>query len=146
IGGGRMTFLTGVLLIGLLAALALSLGRMSLLSAIFLVVLLSFYGIIDVRRHERGVRRVAAFFNFSAMAIIVPLGLLWGATRVERTAARLNRLFSGIQNELSAGGRGDLWAAAWRGIADAPVFGHGLGSNGIISSGDDMGYPHNIFL
>lgn len=146
IGGRRWTFLTGVTLLCLLAALSLSLGRMSLLSTMFLVLLLAIYAILSVVREERGFRRVIKAFLVGTMAVFLVFGLLWGATRVERTAARLHRLFSGVGNELAAGGRGDLWAAAWRGIADAPVFGHGLGSNGIISSGHDTGYPHNMVL
>lgn len=70
--------------------------------------------------------------------------IIFIATRIERTASRLSRLFSG--NELSTGGRGSLWSTSLESISGSPVFGYGLGSHGIMSSPNESYYPHNLFL
>jgi len=57
----------------------------------------------------------------------------------DRTVQRFERLFYG--QELLDGGRGILWKNAIEFIAEAPLFGHGLGHGG----GAVM-YPHNLFL
>jgi len=129
----------------LLGGLALSLGRMALLSSIALMIILALYGVLS-RRHRRSVR-IPAFRPIVRASIIflIAAGLLWGAFQVERTKRRLERLFFSPSAELE-GRRGDIWATAWQNIHSAPIVGHGLGSNGLLSVRSDVSYPHNLVL
>jgi len=67
------------------------------------------------------------------------------AMAVERTARRLERLISG-EGASSVEERLSLWRTSWENIQDAPIWGHGLGSNGIMSGATEAFYPHNFFL
>jgi O-antigen ligase len=134
----------------LLPALALSLARGALLGAILVTVVSAVYchltlGRFRIHRHFREWSRAV---SGRLVAVTVVLGgivlTLFSALRVERTRARLERLFSG--RELTEGGRVQLWREAWHNISDAPLIGHGLGSSGIMSGTGQQLYPHNWAL
>jgi O-antigen ligase len=136
----RSGFLAAILLVGV----ALSLGRGALLSSLLLILVIGTLANLAemVASGGRG-PRLRPMVNIAMIFVAVSSTLLI-ALRIERTRDRLIRLISGT--ELESGGRGELWHNALRGIVDAPVKGHGLGANGVISAGFDEAYPHNLFL
>jgi O-antigen ligase len=130
----------------LLGGLALSLGRMSLLSSVALIVILALRNLLSRRQRRSADKCTCRAITTAVIALLIAAGLVWGGFQVERTRSRLERLFSSPVQELERGGRGRLWSTAWHNINSAPVFGHGLGSNGLLSSSSDTGYPHNLVL
>lgn len=132
-----------------LAGLALSLGRGALLSAMFLIMVFGTIGILSnpMPRHALRPYLVGLSGRLLAgglFAFTIAAGI-WGAFQVERTRARLLRLFSG--GELTAeGSRAGIWARGWERIAEAPVQGYGLGSSGLMSALNEGTHPHNLFL
>jgi len=132
----------------LLAGLGLSLARGALLSAMGLSVMGAFYANVLERGSRKSFQAWLRRFAARAMLFVSVLGAVGiavgSALRVERTRLRLIRLVSG--GELSEGERIQMWRRAWENISTAPVFGHGLGSSGVMSGrGPDL-YPHNWVL
>lgn len=128
----------------LLVSLSLSLARGSLIFSIS--VLLVVWGVCILW----GPGNLGARWKFAVKkyaVIVTPLlGLLvYLALGVERTAYKLGRLVS-LSEEWEGGGRGYIWNAAWQSILDSPIVGYGLGSNGLLSSGNEVGGPHNFLL
>lgn len=73
-------------------------------------------------------------------------GALWIFQRTSRTAARFAQLAS-IDGLAAAGGRAELFASGIYYWLQAPFFGHGIGSFGLLYSSQDIRYyPHNIIL
>jgi len=134
-----------VVLSVLLGGLALSLGRMALLSTITLMVILELYSVSLRKRTKNNPKNTFRAMVAGIVLLAMAAGLLWGSFQVERTATRLDRLFFNPAVELTHG-RGGLWATAWKNIHSAPLFGHGLGSNGLMSGVSDSDYPHNLIL
>lgn len=130
----------------LLGGLALSLGRMSLLSAVVLIIAIALYALLSPIQNgsRRGVllRRALS----AMLALLVATGLLLGALQVERTARRLERALLSPLDELAAGGRGEIWYTAWANLGSALVVGYGLGSSGLVMARSEGLYPHNIVL
>lgn len=81
--------------------------------------------------------RLASLFS-RCVAIMVALYVAFSFMPA-RTVGRLQRLFFG--DELESGGRGKLWSDAINKVAEAPLFGHGLGEASVANI-----YPHNLFL
>lgn len=135
-----------VVLLVIFMGLALSLGRMALLTAVSLTIMIGFYAGVRRALLESNWRGLIKGIGIGVMVSLLAGGLLWAAMQVERTASRLSRLFGSLEQEFLSGGRGVLWSTAWENIAVAPVFGHGLGSSGILSSGSESYYPHNLLL
>lgn len=81
-----------------------------------------------------------------AVMLLLVGGALWFFQRMSRTAARFAQLAS-IEGLTAAGGRAELFASGVYYWLQAPFFGHGIGSFGILYSGQDIRYyPHNIIL
>lgn len=131
-----------------LLGLSLALARGALVFSVLIILALGTYGVLIRRRRYRKVRSIVVSLVRRLVFVIVlgmlVAGTIWGALQVDRTAARLARMFSG--SELDKGGRGALWRTSWENIAASPWVGHGLGSNGLLSAGDENLYPHNLFL
>jgi len=139
----------GVLFVPLLllfSGLALSLGRMALIATIALTLVFGLYASKprSLWKYSRARIRLS-IIQGGATALLIG-GVLWGAMQVDRTASRISRLLGGVDRELSVGGRGQLWSSAWDAIGHAPLLGHGLGSSGVLASGREGYYPHNLFL
>lgn len=103
-------------------------------------VLVAWVAIIDSRISAR--QAIAS----GAVMLLLLGGALWVFQRVSRTAARFAQLAS-IEGLTAAGGRAELFASGIYYWLQAPFFGHGIGSFGILYSGRDIRYyPHNIIL
>jgi O-antigen ligase len=133
---------------GLLVALAGALARGALLSTLGILLLSGLF--LSTRMT---VRRQTVWTWLASRLKKISLGLgvfalisavVIAALQVERTAQRLRRMLSGT--ELQTGGRGSLWMTSIENIIDAPVFGYGLGSSGIMAGGHEEYYPHNLLL
>ncbi len=127
----------------LFVGLALSLARGALLSAVLIAI-----GMAIFYFKTNKVKSYSIIEWFSNMSVrIASVGLVGIlivlAMQIERTALRLQRLFTGGE---IAGPRSELWSNSVTGISEAPFFGYGVGSSGIISSGQATYYPHNLFL
>lgn len=133
----------------LLSALALGQGRWALLTAVGVILLFGLFtpfvrqGIRD-RVGDPSLKKFSPI-RIGWMAALASGLTLFLALQVDRTAARLRRLFFDFQRELEVG-RGEMWRTAWSNIDSAPFFGHGLGSNGIMSGVAEGAYPHNFLL
>lgn len=134
-----------------LLGVSLALARGALLSSIGVIVLASLYlGVAaigrEVARRRQG--KVSRGTLSRLLLLSIPLTLvvatIYFALQVQRTAVMLRRFFSG--NELARGGRGEIWEAAWNRIGDSPIWGHGLGSSGVLSTQADGGHAHNLML
>ncbi|MCQ6261985.1 O-antigen ligase family protein [Alcanivorax sp. MM125-6] len=132
----------------LFLAVSFSLARGALLFSIFCSLSL----IVVLGLSEK---KIIAFKNgsilFKPVTFIIGICLaiaitfsLYMAFNVDRTAARLQRLFSG--HELAQGGRGFIWSNGLENFQNNPYFGYGLGSSGLYSAGVEHSYPHNFIL
>lgn len=130
----------------LTGGLSLSLGRMSLLSGFLVVLVFSLFGLSHYRHVKLYPKIDLRTLALTVGIFMLAVGLIWGSVQVERTKKRLQRLIFSPVRELVSGGRGKLWMNSWASITYAPAWGHGLGSNGLMSGGSDGGYPHNMFL
>lgn len=139
--GGRLMWALASLT--LMWALSQSLARGALISSIAIVFLIALYHFGRELVGGKGVFKRARRYVVFAVPVLIALVAL--AMTSERTQMRLTRMMD-VQAELHEGGRGALWNRALEGIEQAPIFGHGLGSSGIISSGDERSYPHNFVL
>ena len=129
----------------LLGGLALSLARGSLLAVLMIILTAGLH--ISLRKPvmrfslasyiKSNLKRVGGLVAIAGIVI----GVAATAMTVERTAARLLRMFDGGGAPLDT--RGAIWSRAWESIQEAPILGHGLGSSGLMSGGT---YPHNMFL
>jgi O-antigen ligase len=148
--GGRTRWWVAGALVSF-AGVALSMARGALLSAVAVVLLVflaqavlllqgEFGGSPVARVSRRTWKRVAGLL---AAPLLAGLALVL-ALQVDRTAARLRRLFSG--EELARGGRGWIWERAWASLAENPLTGYGLGSSGTMSGQMDGNYAHNLLL
>lgn len=131
-----------------LVGLALSLARGALLSAVSIIIVAGIL-LLLLRRGDRSsftalVRSSLGRVTGALVILGASATTFYLALQVERTANRMTRFFSG--SELQAGGRGALWSTAMENIAAAPLFGYGLGSNGLMSGTSDSLYPHNMIL
>lgn len=105
-----------------------------------LAVLVVWIAITDSRISYRQV------ITSGALMLIVAGGALWLFQGTSRTLARFAQLAS-IDGLAAAGGRADLFATGIYYWLQAPFFGHGIGSFGLLYSGQDIRYyPHNIIL
>ena len=132
----------------LFTGLALALGRSALLSSIFIAVITWLLYLLSKKKKNYSINdwiknNFRTLFGI-AFILLTVTGVIFIAFQVERTAGRLIRMFTG--NELAAGGRGELWMNALKGISESPLIGYGLGSSGLISSMKEGYYPHNLFL
>jgi O-antigen ligase len=131
-----------------LVGLAMSLARGALLSTLGILLLTGLFlsTRMSVRRETiwtwLSSRLKKASIGLGVFALIG--GMVFVALKIERTARRLRRLFSG--NELEAGGRGALWMTSIENIVQTPVSGYGLGTSGIMAGAHEGHYPHNLFL
>lgn len=127
----------------LMAALSQSLARGALISSIGIIFLIALYHAgRELLRGEGLFKRARRYIVFAVPVLVALVAL---ALTSERTQMRLNRMMD-VESELQEGGRGALWNRAFEAIQEAPFLGHGLGSSGVISSGDEQGYPHNFLL
>lgn len=124
-------------------ALSISLSRGALIFSILLVLFLIFLVAKINLKNVKIIKKYFLRYLFFILPIIV--GLIYLALNVERTQSRLIRILS-VREEIEQGGRGLLWDNAWEGISHSPILGYGLGSNGLISGGNEEVYPHNMFL
>ncbi|MCF8011396.1 MAG: hypothetical protein K9L17_10725 [Clostridiales bacterium] len=126
-------------------ALSLSLARGTLIFSIFVLCLLPVlhFSIGEGENYFKLIKEIGIRYLFFVLPLLG--GLLFLALNVERTASRLKRMLTPF-HELMAGGRGELWSNSWQAISSSPLFGYGLGSNGIFSAGNEWGYPHNFLL
>jgi O-antigen ligase len=138
----------GAISLVLLVALAMALARGALLSTLGILMLAGLYLSMQLSVQRESIwtwlssRLKKASIGLGVFGLI---GLVvFIALQIERTAHRLQRMFSG--EELEAGGRGALWFTSMENIAEAPVFGYGLGSSGIMAGAHEGYYPHNLFL
>ena len=133
----------------LFVALALSLARGALLFGLLVSVVAMFYALyrMSIDRSSVGKYIGSVLKKASGFGAIVGGGIIviTVAMAVERTARRLERLISG-EGASSVEERLSLWRTSWKNIQDAPIWGHGLGSNGIMSGATEAFYPHNFFL
>jgi len=133
----------------LFVALALSLARGALLFGLLVSVVAMFYALyrMSIDRSSVGKYIGSVLKKASGFGAIVGGGMMviTVAMAVERTARRLERLISG-EGASSVEERLSLWRTSWENIQDAPIWGHGLGSNGIMSGATEAFYPHNFFL
>lgn len=74
---------------------------------------------------------------YALAGMLLISGLLCTVLLVKDRSPRIVRL-----NTLS--GRAKIWGTVWTSIQEAPIFGHGLGTNGVNTA--KSGYPHNLFL
>lgn len=82
----------------------------------------------------------------STLMLIIVGGALWAFQQTSRTLERFAQLAS-IDALAAAGGRADLFATSIYYWLQAPFLGHGIGSFGLLYSGQDTRYyPHNIIL
>jgi O-antigen ligase len=147
---GRRRLAAVVLALVLLLALALSLARGALFAAVLVILAAAGYWNLNLRARRR--RRSFKGWLHDELkklglvaSVLGGVGLTLGsALQVERTRLRVERLLSG--RELAEGGRGKLWREAWEAIANAPFFGYGLGSSGVMSGTTEQLYPHNWAL
>jgi O-antigen ligase len=131
-----------------LGGVALSLARGALVFSLLLSLVIVAYALI-FNGQTLQIRGGAIFARWRPIAAFsVLLGLLTiaitAAMQIERTAARLERLFSG--HELASGGRGELWSTALANIDRNAWVGYGLGSSGIKAGTTEALYPHNLLL
>ncbi len=126
-----------------LAALAVSEARGPLLFSIGISGLLLALA-MESRQGKLWLRPVliGRYLLFLIPMLVIVLSL---SMRVDNTRLRLLRIFS-VANELREGGRGAVWERAWESIVQAPYFGYGLGSSGLMSGGPEDYYPHNWLL
>ncbi len=125
------------------AALAVSEARGPLLFSIGIIVFLLTLG-VELRNGKLRLR-LALIGKYLLFLIPVLVLVLSFSLRVDNTRLRLLRIFS-VTNELTEGGRGAVWERAWESITQAPYFGYGLGSSGLMSGGPEDYYPHNWLL
>lgn len=125
------------------AALAISEARGPLLSSIGIIVFLFTLG-VGFRNGKLWLRPalIGKYLLFLIPFLVLVLSF---SLRVDNTRLRLLRIFS-VTNELTEGGRGAVWERAWESITQAPYFGYGLGSSGLMSGGPEDYYPHNWLL
>jgi O-antigen ligase len=133
--------LWGVAALLLLLALALSLARGALLSSIFVILLFTVVALMlqpatgpSSRRWRGGMMR------FGLVAAVLSLSVFL-AFRVDFFRDKLEELLAG-----EIGPRRDVWKTALTNLEGAGLFGHGLGSSGLLSERVASGYPHNLFL
>ena len=86
---------------------------------------------------KKGILSVGFILALSVIAFVAFLS-------VEHSGNKLIRAFSG--NELAVSGRGEWYRTAWANIQKAPVFGYGLGSNGLMAGASEKAHPHNFIL
>ena len=133
----------------LFIALALSLARGALLFGLLVSVVAIFYALYRMSIDRSSIRKYlgSVLKKATGFGAIVGGGIMviTVALAVERTARRLERLISG-EGASSVEERLSLWRASWESIQDAPIWGHGLGSNGIMTGASEAFYPHNFFL
>jgi O-antigen ligase len=147
--GSALRFLTingssarwGITALILMGALSLSLARGALISA---VVVTLFLGAYNAFRKSKSRENVSGTWTKMGLVLGALTIMIYLALQIERTRTKLLRLFFG--DELAEGGRGLLWENSWYYIKEAPIFGHGLGSSGMLSSGDPSYYPHNALF
>jgi len=132
-------FLTFFLFLGL----ALSLSRGALLSAVLIAIFICLYYFYTNKTKSFSI--LEWFQNKSTQILSVGFVgiIIFASLQIERTAHRLTRLFTG--GEL-AGPRAELWSNSVTGFLEFPIIGYGIGNSGIISSGVEGYYPHNLFL
>lgn len=119
----------------LLVALVASGSRGPVLA--FAVGLIVFMGLISASREAR--RRLQLVgVTLLAAVVVVPLAL--PSSSIGRAISTL--LGSGAG--LSSNGRSELWAKAFTGFAQHPLF--GLGTGGFASLNPPLPYPHNLLL
>ncbi|MGD8495010.1 MAG: O-antigen ligase family protein [Gemmatimonadales bacterium] len=145
---GRDRWLAAGAAVVLVPALAMSLARGALLSTILVTLAATVYWNVVNPGSRRSFRQWLHAQGARAALLGVAVGIagvaIGSALQVERTRARLERLFSG--REFTEGPRVQLWRAAWKSISDRPFTGHGLGSSGLMSGTTENLYPHNLAL
>lgn len=87
--------------------------------------------------------RVGRTIRFILLGVTALL-IVFVAIQVERTRTRLLRLISG--DELSAGGRGDIWGKSLYEFGNSPIMGRGLGTSNHALQSEGGTYPHNFIL
>lgn len=144
---GRARWMWGGLALVCLVGVSISLARGALLFSVGLILAGGSVYVLSSQPWARSILLRPGIRPRRLLVLVVLTGVpivgLFVALRIERTAQRLLRLFSG--RELAAGGRGDLWESTIDGIARAPFAGHGLGAHDALS-GSISSYPHNLFL
>lgn len=132
----------------LFVTLALSLARGAFLFAIFVVVIAVFYALYrrPLRRSSVGAYLKSLAGRTVGTGAVVGVGAIIFAVAltVEKTARRLLVLLSGGGSSVAL--RLQLWRSSWDSIGEAPVLGHGLGSNGMMAGATEASYPHNFLL
>ena len=125
-----------------------SISRGALIASTLVGVLASIYLLFSRKQLFKtvdGEKRLAKKGLLSLGYIsILPVIAFMAAFLVDHSAGKLLRVFSGT--ELDVSGRGEWYRAAWANIQKAPVFGYGLGSNGLMAGAAEKSYPHNFIL
>jgi O-antigen ligase len=132
----------------LFLTLALSLARGALLFTVLIVVISVFYALFrpSLGRSSIGAYLKSILGRAAGTGAVVGVGALifTVALTVEKTARRLILLLSGGGSSVAV--RLQLWRASSENIAEAPILGYGLGSNGIMAGATEAAYPHNFLL
>lgn len=132
----------------LFVTLALSLARGAFLFAVFVVVLAVFYALYrrPLRRSSIGAYLKSIGGRMAGTGAVIGVGAVVFAVAltVEKTARRLLVLLSGGGSSVAL--RLQLWRESWESIGQAPILGHGLGSNGMMAGATEASYPHNFLL
>lgn len=133
----------------LFVALALSLARGALLFGLLVSVVGMLYALYRMTVDRSSVRKYLGSILKKATGFGAIVGggimVITVSLAVERTARRLGRLISG-EGASSVAERLSLWRTSWESIQGAPIWGHGLGSNGVMTGATEAFYPHNFFL
>ncbi len=141
---GPRSWVWSIFALVLFMELALSLARGALLSALMIFIISSILILLYQLWRNPGYRSWVDGATKFFITFLLGLATIVMAMQIERTKVRLMRLFSGT--ELEEGGRGMIWREALRNIQDSPWTGFGLSSNGPLSMGREIDYPHNLFL
>lgn len=129
----------------LLAALALSLGRGALLSAVVISFLVGLYVLVTKPARKQSVEIFMRDFMTRVAKVglvtLLPALTFYLALNVERTAQRFERMLTGGDGMLDT--RRPIWEKAAEAIADSPIVGYGLSSSGNIVQ---HAHTHNMFM